>query len=174
MAALDIPAPTAAQLCAVFEQVFSKSDSTRLVGGADEPFYRPAGNGELATVFFRADYVRSALHEVAHWCIAGPARRALPDYGYWYSPDDRDLPQQQAFFAVEAQPQAVERHFCEALDIGFSPSVDNLSLDVPESAQLQFTQRLEDWHARYSAEGLPARAARFHDALRGLRSKAAA
>ncbi|GAM69307.1 transporting ATPase [Vibrio sp. JCM 19236] len=26
------------------------------------------------------------MHEIAHWCVAGPKRRLLEDFGYWYEP----------------------------------------------------------------------------------------
>jgi elongation factor P hydroxylase len=54
------------------------------------------------------DYLASALHEVAHWCLAGVERRKLEDYGYWYSPDGRSRGEQSAFENVEARPQALE------------------------------------------------------------------
>ena len=114
-------------LTRLFNREFAVSDGTELIGGAAEPYYQP---GAPHRVYFRADYVRSALHEVAHWCVAGASRRQLPDYGYWYSPDGRDAEQQQAFFAVEARPQAVERCFCEAIGIPFSASVDNVGAHI--------------------------------------------
>ena len=51
----------------------------------------------------------SALHEVAHWCIASAGRRRCRDYGYWYIPPPRDATAQTEFFAVEARVQALER-----------------------------------------------------------------
>ena len=80
------------QLMCLFNREFALSDKTILIGGATEPYYQP---GSPHRIYFRADYVRSALHEVAHWCVAGRRRRQLPDYGYWYSPDGRDAEQQQ-------------------------------------------------------------------------------
>ena len=74
----------AAQLVALFNRAFEATDNTVLQGGADEPYYVP---GQPSCIYFRADYARSALHEVAHWCVAGVRRRRFPDYGYWYSPD---------------------------------------------------------------------------------------
>ena len=115
------------QLIRLFDNVFGVSDNTVLIGGANEPFYQP---GSPHRIYFRADYFRSALHEVAHWSVAGQRRRELPDYGYWYSPEGRDDDQQQAFFMVEARPQAIERCFCEALGVAFSPSVDNVGAHV--------------------------------------------
>ena len=79
--------PTALYLTACFNRVFSLIENTVLEGGANEPYYRP---GSPNVIYFSEYFVRSALHEVAHWCVAGAARRGLPDYGYWYSPDGRD------------------------------------------------------------------------------------
>ena len=95
---------TAESVVATFNRLFQVPDETVLVGGASEPFYL---KGQPNQVFFRADYVRSALHEVAHWCVAGRCRRGLPDYGYWYTPDGRSAERQAAFFSVEAKPQAI-------------------------------------------------------------------
>lgn len=159
--------PVARDLEAAFDLEF-RDCQTRLQGGADEPFYRPASGEEPATIFFRADFVRSALHEVAHWCHAGPVRRNLPDYGYWYTPDDRDARQQAAFFAVEARPQALEQIFCEALGIAFRPSIDNLSLEIPENQCRAFAVRVDTARTRYLSEGLPGRAARFRRVLHSL------
>ena len=63
------------QLTRLFNREFVVSDKTELIGGAAEPYYQP---GTPHRVYFRADYVRSALHEVAHWCVAGLRRRQLP------------------------------------------------------------------------------------------------
>ena len=151
-----------------FNRCFS-IEGVRLQGGAEEPFFRPAGGGhDTATIHFRADYVRSALHEVAHWCHAGPQRRLLPDYGYWYSPDDRSVEEQAAFFAVEARPQALERFFCEALGIRFAPSVDNLSLDISEQDLSAFRSRLDRAYKHYEQCGLPERASRFIEVLAAI------
>ena len=114
--------PTALCLSGCFNRAFSLTENTVLEGGANEPYYRP---GSPNVIYFREDYSRSALHEVAHWCVAGAARRGLPDYGYWYAPDGRDEAQQAAFYGVEVRPQAIEKMFCEALGIDFKVSVDN-------------------------------------------------
>ena len=151
------------QVMRLFNQEFVESDRTELIGGAAEPYYEP---GSLNRIYFRADYVRSALHEVAHWCVAGRRRRQLADYGYWYSPDGRDAKQQQAFFAVEARPQAVERYFCEAIGIAFSPSVDNVGAQIEPQRLRRFEARIQEWCNQFERNGLPLRAARFITALR--------
>ena len=153
------------QLMCLFNREFGASDKTELIGGASEPYYEP---GAPHRIHFRADYVRSALHEVAHWCVAGRRRRQLPDYGYWYSPDGRDADQQQAFFAVEARPQAVERCFCVAIGILFSPSVDNVGAHI-EPRHLQcFEARITEWCHQFERTGWPPRAARFVTALQSM------
>lgn len=156
----------ASSIVSVFDDLFLQEENTCLRGGAEEPFYQAARRSEPSVIFFRADYVRSALHEVAHWCVAGSHRRQLDDYGYWYSADDRDLERQRAFFAVEALPQAIERHFCEALGIDFEPSLDNLRIVVPPSDIQQFVERLNVRYQRFLEQGLPERAHRFRQGLR--------
>ena len=155
------------QLMRLFSQEFAESDKTELIGGAAEPYYQP---GPPHRIYFRADYVRSALHEVAHWCVAGRQRRQLLDYGYWYSPDGRDADQQQAFFAVEARPQAIERCFCEAIGIPFSPSVDNVGAQIEPQQLCCFEARIQDWCDQFERTGMPSRAARFITALRSTTS----
>ena len=155
------------QLVRLFNQEFSESDKTELIGGAAEPYYQP---GSPHRIHFRADYVRSALHEVAHWCVAGRRRRQLPDYGYWYSADGRDAEQQQAFFAVEARPQAIERYFCEAIGIAFSPSVDNVDAQIEPQQLRRFEARIQEWCNQFERNGLPLRASRFITALRSTAS----
>ena len=159
---LDAP-----QVMCLFNREFAVSDKTELIGGAAEPYYQP---GSPHRIYFRADYVRSALHEVAHWCVAGRRRRQVPDYGYWYSPDGRDAEQQQAFFAVEARPQAIERCFCEAIGIAFSPSVDNVGAQIDPPQMRRFESRIQDWCDQFERTGMPSRAARFVMALRSTTS----
>ncbi len=132
--------------------------NTRLVGGFDEPFYRAPTKGQAAEIRFTRDYERSALHELAHWCVAGEQRRRLDDYGYWYAPDGRDTQQQQLFFRVEARPQALEKHFCSALGLAFDISADNL--DNPAISGLEaFRQAVNAQYLQLSRNGLPSRAA---------------
>lgn len=134
------------------------SYNTRLVGGFDEPFYQAPTNGQPAEIRYTRDYARSALHELAHWCVAGDRRRRLDDYGYWYAPDGRDTQQQQLFFRVEARPQALEKHFCSALGLAFDISVDNL--DNPDISGLEtFRQAVNEQYLQLSRKGLPSRAA---------------
>lgn len=147
------------ELEAIFARCFLASQGTVLVGGGEEPIYLP---GEPHRIVYRADYFASALHEVAHWCIAGRRRRALVDYGYWYLPDGRDADQQRAFEQVEAAPQAIEWIFADACGSDFRVSADNLAHGPGEGFEAAVAAR----KARYLREGLPARAARFAAALR--------
>jgi len=149
----------------LFAACFANSHKTRLVGGAAEPLYRPAGDGRREhVIFYREDYFASALHEVAHWCIAGPERRLREDFGYWYAPDGRSAAQQQAFEAVECKPQALEWLFSRACGYPFRVSLDNLDggsdFDTRAFRGAIF-QRARDWQA----QGLPERAGIFFTAL---------
>ncbi|TBR42255.1 hypothetical protein CBF23_008020 [Marinomonas agarivorans] len=126
------------QLIHIFAATFFSTFATRLQGGADEPYYSPVkeyapvtenGSDEsCAVIYFRDNFISSALHEISHWVIAGEQRRALPDYGYWYEADDRDLEKQKKFETVEIKPQAIECLFHLAAGLPFQVSVDNLSL----------------------------------------------
>jgi len=48
---------------------------TKIIGGFDEPFYLAPKEGNKAEIQFTHDYIRSALHELAHWCTAGAERK---------------------------------------------------------------------------------------------------
>ena len=149
-------------LVGVFNRVFQAADDTILCGGADEPYYEP---GAPSVIYFRDDFDRSALHEVAHWCVAGPVRRGLPDYGYWYAPDGRNAEQQSAFYGVEVKPQAIEALFCEELDLTFAVSVDNLTVNVNCPQIIDFRAAVDRQIIRFRQQGLPDRARRFNEAL---------
>lgn len=139
-----MPKATAQQIEDCFHAVFYAAYKTRLAGGASEPEYRaPYQHTEQsdsslsdAVIVYRQDFAASALHEVAHWCIAGQQRRQQNDYGYWYSPDGRDEATQRLFEKVEAKPQALEYLFSACCGLSFRLSVDNLAL--PEWDQSDF------------------------------------
>ena len=120
-------------LVKLFNETFETSHNTILVAGGSEPLYLPAKNGECAKIIFAYDYFSSALHEISHWLIAGEARRRLEDYGYWYSPDGRNVEQQQAFEKVEVTPQALEWILTKACGRLFRLSLDNLNGQVCSS-----------------------------------------
>ena len=114
-----------------FAQSLGARYLVRLVGGFEEPLYLPATDDCVAEIRFRSNYPSSALHEVAHWCLAGERRRALEDFGYWYEAD-RDRSAQLAFERVESRPQALEWVFSRAVGCAFRVSADNLSVGVEE------------------------------------------
>ena len=151
----------------VFADCFADKLHTRLRGGADEPLYQPARQqGGCHVLYYRADYFASALHEVAHWCIAGAERRLQVDFGYWYAPDGRSSTEQLAFESVESKPQALEWYFARACGYRFRVSVDNLegvSGELPELSG--FRRQVCAQAMSWQREGLPRRAAEFYNAL---------
>ncbi len=159
-------AVSAKDLIDVFASEFSCSYNTVLLGGAEEPLYEPSSAQHGARIFFRHDYSASALHEVAHWCIAGAERRRQLDYGYWYEPDGRDAASQAAFVAVESRPQALEWHFARACGLRFRLSLDNLDTPLSIEEQQTFAAAVVKEALRMQEQGLPPRAVRFVNALR--------
>ncbi len=149
----------------LFTQCFASTFLTELCGGADEPLYLPISDTRpLAQIWYREDFPASALHEIAHWCIAGPQRRLLEDYGYWYEPDGRSAIKQQAFEQVEVKPQALEAAFSHAARFPFRISADNLEGDLGASAV--FEQRV--WQCAIDmvqTDQFPPRARQWLDAL---------
>ncbi|QFT55637.1 elongation factor P hydroxylase [Microbulbifer sp. THAF38] len=157
---------TAEGIVAVFNRCFAAPEglNTRLCGGFSEPYYRPAGDQQdYHQVEFTLDYAASALHEVAHWCVAGEARRQLPDYGYWYAPDGRSAEQQAEFEKVEVKPQALEWIFARACGLRFRVSADNLESGLGPSNS--FKEAIWRQVQRYCAEGPNQRARTFAAAL---------
>lgn len=154
--------PTLATVLAAFTHTFPE---LCIQGGADEPFYQAPKANQSATLFFREDYIRSLLHEMAHYCLAGDRRRQLDDFGFWYHPCGRSAAEQRQFEAAEARPQALERIFCEALDIPFQPSLDDFS---GRPINPEFLEKLENAYIDFQ-NGLPPTATR---ALEGLRQHA--
>ncbi len=107
--------------------------------------------------------IMMSLVELAHWCVAGAARRQLADFGYWYAPDGRTAEQQGAFEQVEVKPQALEWLFCEAAGHPFRVSLDNLSGDATDPTP--FKTRVVEQVQSYLSQGIPERPARFINAL---------
>ena len=151
----------------VFANCFITEFNTRLIGGHEEPLYQPATQGgDAAEIQYRSDYFASALHEIAHWCIAGPARRLQVDYGYWYAPDGRDAETQRQFELAEYKPQALEWFFAKACGYPFKLSLDNLSGDDMHCADTQdFKQAVLEQAHCWQESGLPSRGQRFFIAL---------
>lgn len=163
------PVSAVQRLERVFSDCFSSLLQTRLEGGATEPFYQPASRaGEFHLLFYRDDYFASALHEVAHWCIAGRERRQQVDFGYWYAPDGRSAEQQQAFEAVEYKPQALEWYFSKACAHRFKVSADNLDTgegELPDTGG--FRRKIYQQALYWQCAGLPQRASAFFEGLCG-------
>ena len=158
----------------LFRDCFFADFRTVLEGGGAEPLYVPSRMPERAPhrVVYREDFFASALHEIAHWCIAGGARRELEDYGYWYVPDGRNEKQQADFEQVEARPQAIEWILSEACGFEFNLSADNLGGDNPGGGpgggldpSESFAGAVREERRRYLEQGMPARARRFREAL---------
>ena len=151
----------------VFNDCFADTYNTRLFGGADEPIYQPANvSGGYHALYYRADFFASALHEVAHWCIAGAQRRQQPDFGYWYAPEGRSAEQQNAFELVEYKPQALEWFFSQACAYRFLVSPDNP--DLASAGMLDttaFQRAVLEQALVWQMVGLPARAGVFYAAL---------
>lgn len=120
-------------LILLFNTVFA-DQKVILVRSEGEPEYFPAQNDECARIEFAHGFFASALHEISHWCLAGEARRRLPDFGYWYAPDGRSAAQQQAFERVEVKPQALECLFTLACGQSFQVSQDNLFAEFDTSS----------------------------------------
>jgi elongation factor P hydroxylase len=167
---LDVPLAqpfVAVRLENVFDACFASRWNTCLVGGAEEPFYRPASAaGDPHLLHYRHDYFASALHEVAHWCIAGVQRRQQFDFGYWYAPEGRDTEKQNAFQAVESKPQALEWLFSRACGYRFQVSLDNLQMTaggVPDATA--FRRCVLEQALHWQEAGLPERAGIYYSAL---------
>lgn len=155
----------ASRVIDIFNRLFGDSEQTRLLGGAIEPLYVPRNSSSsFHQILFREDYLSSALHEVAHWCIAGVERRKLVDYGYWYQPDGRDRAQQKNFEQVEIKPQALEWLFSLACNQPFTLSADNLAGELKPN--LNFVQAVEQEARRWrDPQQIPLRAYKFGAAL---------
>lgn len=161
----------AATLTRLFNATF-RSERTLLLPHADawrdgsihapagEPLYLPAGDEcSWHRIIFAHGFFSSALHEVAHWCMAGKARRDRVDYGYWYRPDGRDALQQAEFERVEARPQALEWAFSRACRFNFQVSTDNISGVTPDRDG--FRAKVSHELHRFLRCGFPSRAERF-------------
>ncbi|HGJ5854708.1 elongation factor P hydroxylase [Arsenophonus nasoniae] len=149
----------------IFSVCFEKEYCTRLIKGDDEPIYLPADEKiPYHRIIFARGFYASALHEIAHWCIAGETRRQQIDFGYWYYPDGRNEQIQNAFEKVEVKPQALEWMFCVAAAFPFNVSCDNLAADFAPD-RFAFQCKVYQQVLNYLANGIPARAKRFIQGL---------
>ncbi len=137
--------------------------NTKLIAGFDEPFYKAAIDNKPAEIQFSHDYIRSALHELAHWCVAGVERRRIDDYGYWYAADGRTQEQQNEFFKLEVKPQVIEWAFSIVCGVKFEASVDNLNNRVEGVSQFQ--EDLKAQMQNYICDGYPKRAREIIDLI---------
>jgi elongation factor P hydroxylase len=152
----------------IFDTTFCHSYATRLELGGDEPIYLPADeHGAHHRIIFARGYYASALHEIAHWCVAGPQRRLLEDYGYWYEPDGRCAKKQAEFEQVEIRPQAYEWILSVSAGFQFRVSCDNLHGEF-EPDRLAFTAKVRQEVLTILSEGLPERVAMLSEALRNF------
>lgn len=162
------PAQQVDELIVLFDNLFAASDNSRLQRGDDEPVYLPADEYcSYHRIVFAHGFFASALHEIAHWCIAGPERRRQVDYGYWYTPDGRSPQEQLAFEQVEVKPQALEWIFSKACGKKFRISIDNLNAGQqdPAACPRSFERAVWQQLVAYCQLGLPTRAGRFYEAL---------
>ncbi len=152
------------RLIKVFDEVLGGPYRTMICGGAKEPLYQPAACAQdFNKIYFTLDYFSSALHEIAHWCVAGESRRKLIDYGYWYQPDGRNSQQQAEFEKVEVSPQAMEWIFSRACGHVFRVSADNL--EAKFGASQSFKNAIHQRVSFFCINGLPERAANFTQKL---------
>ncbi len=152
-------------LILLFNNLFRQSENTILEGGAEEPVYLPQDAASpFHRIIFTRDYFASALHEIAHWCIASTARRQQIDYGYWYYPEGRNQQQQELFEQAEVKPQALECIFSQAAGSRFIVSQDNF-LTGHISSGLSFDEKVAVQAEHYITHGMPERAATFRNCL---------
>ncbi len=151
-----------------FNETFARSHGCVMVGGAPEPRYLPERQSpHRAILRYRENFAASALHEAAHWCIAGHRRRSMVDFGYWYAPPPRSDDVQTRFVEVEARVQALERFFSQRIGLEFQPSIDDVS-QVDDAALSRFSSAIDLAAARMCAAGLPPRARHFSEALESV------
>jgi hypothetical protein len=147
-----------------FNQLFLKSHNTQLVCCEEEPIYRPAdAKHPHHRIIFAHGFFASALHEIAHWCVAGKDRRLLEDFGYWYIPDGRTQAQQTTFEQVEIKPQALEWIFSHSANFTFHFSADNLTGNAGPSENFQKAVLAQVQY--YLNHGLPKRAQCWSESL---------
>lgn len=152
------------ELIHLFNQCFQNNYQTVLVKGEGEPIYIPQNDtSAYHQLIFAHGFYSSALHEIAHWCVAGDERRALEDFGYWYKPDGRTLEDQRVFEQVEVKPQALEWIFSVCAGCRFRVSADNLAAGI--GASDAFKASVHTQVLKYLEKGLPARAKQFVQAL---------
>lgn len=148
------------EIIEIFNQGVGKAFGTELIETSGDPLYLPQGDcGKPSRIYFANGFVQSAFHEIAHWCIAGPGRRKLEDYGYWYDPDGRSVERQQEFQKFEAKNQGLEWHMYSTVDLPFHVSFDNLSQGICD--QSSFARSIRTNALIFHHLGMPPRARTF-------------
>lgn len=148
----------------IFNQCFEQEYNTRLVKGGEEPLYVPANeNCPYHAIYFARGFYSSALHEIAHWLVAGKERRKLEDFGYWYEPDGRSEEKQREFEKVEIKPQAIEWILATAAGFRYFASADNLNGHAGDTQP--FKLAVYEQVKTYAEKGLPKRAEKLRQAL---------
>ncbi|MGL5334849.1 MAG: elongation factor P hydroxylase [Enterovibrio sp.] len=152
-------------LITIFNDLFLEQYETKLELGGDEPIYLPKDEQHPHhRIIFARGFFASALHEIAHWLIAGKERRLLEDFGYWYHPDGRSAAIQAEFEKVEIAPQAIEWILSASCGFKFNVSCDNLNGDF-EPDRPAFTEKVRQKAREYLELGLPKRTQKLSDAL---------
>ncbi|MGF1695912.1 elongation factor P hydroxylase [Vibrio kyushuensis] len=153
-------------LISIFNSTFFERFNTKLELGGDEPIYVPADEATSHhRIIFARGFYASALHEIAHWCVAGPKRRLLEDFGYWYEPDGRTAQVQAEFEKVEIRPQAYEWIIAISAGFPFNVSCDNLHGNF-EPDRLAFMQKVHQEVMDIFEQGIPERVKALSEALR--------
>lgn len=156
--------PELTALIRLFDDCFYTTYNTRLIKGDDEPIYLPASSEcSYHQIIFAHGFFSSALHEIAHWCIAGEERRQQVDFGYWYEPDGRTVEQQNLFESVEVKPQALEWILSKSSGRKFRVSVDNLNGE--ETDAKPFKASVYRQLKAYCETGLNGRTEQFRQVL---------
>ena len=155
-------------LIKIFNDTFVADYNTKLELGGEEPIYLPADDATpYHRIIFARGFYASALHEIAHWCVAGPQRRLLEDFGYWYEPDGRTEQVQAEFEKVEIRPQAYEWILSMSAGFPFTVSCDNLNGDF-EPDRVAFMSKVHAEVTTIFQQGLPLRVKMLSDALRAF------
>ena len=157
------------QIAGCFNRWMGRAYRVRLLGGAEEPVYlppAPPAHERPAIIRYTRDYPASALHELAHWCIAGPERRARLDYGYWYQPPPRDAAARAAFVRAEIRVQALESRLAAICGLPFRVSLDDMS--SPVALADTFSRQVSGAAAAMVESRLPPRARELMTLLRRL------
>ncbi|MBM4205579.1 MAG: elongation factor P hydroxylase [Gammaproteobacteria bacterium] len=158
--------PSDIEIASCFNATFARSHHTVLVGGVLAPYYLPAAAPHRSIIRYRENFAASALHEAAHWCMAGQHRLRQRDFGYWYIPSPRSEEESAAFLAAECPVQALEQIFAEAAGLPFRVSLDDLGLELSSRRQ-EFAAEVQARARTWRDHGLPRRAQGFVHSLTG-------